>query len=164
MDIQRKAPYNQVSVHDYPWPYLPVRVWTVPTERTRFTLLKTQQATDWSIVCSGNIILGDLHSSPLSKSWKVIQLRVRSRKPSSKKTDNPDKLQHRPSVIRSKVEGSIRDLNNRFALLNLKYRHSIKTQHEILMIACAILIMSSARTLVHKGFVGTSYFLAVPEH
>ncbi len=43
----------------------------------------------------------------------------------------------RHSAVRNKIEGVIGDIKNRFGLLRNKYR-SIKTQSDMIVIACAI--------------------------
>ncbi len=44
----------------------------------------------------------------------------------------------RHSAVRNKIEGVIGDIKNRFGLLRNKYRRSIKTQSDMIVIACAI--------------------------
>ena len=88
----------------------------------------------------GDVALADLHYSLLvTSSWKVLKFRCKKRKPRSRKltvAETSDNKRH--CAVRNKIEGVIGDVKNRFSLVKNKYRRSIETQHEIIIIASAI--------------------------
>ncbi len=90
--------------------------------------------------CKGDIILGDLHYTPLVTRWKILRVVCKHRKPRKPRKLTPLQQGYNRAhcAARNKVEHVIADLKSRFKALNSPYRRSRQSHAQIIVIASAV--------------------------